>query len=223
MKRTLKFAIVALIISLSNNIFAQESRFIEVLVSDTINLKALSYTYMISIEPTYNYDEEEGKAEAPKSATLNDVEALLKKENINFEYSKSSDLTISTKNMASPSIIVTMKTRAELEKLYNLINPLKGVSGSIAYASYETSDLYNTQMFRKLYTKAQTQANEMAKVSGSEIKRMSNAIEVKDQMDGYMDFFKQIFRKMPKGAGLGFDTFTENVYTKRMQFRFELK
>lgn len=207
--------------------YSQDKRFIEVIVSDTVNLKCTQIKYeirsgdqndMLGMRiPRYDDETEEDEIPAPTNA---EIMQLLDRSNYNYATSEAGKYTVSDDNV-EPSIIVTLKNEAELKKLTALLKSEDGISGNISEVAYESIDKYHDSLFKELYNQALTQASKMAALSNNSVGQLLSVSYVKNDFDGIMDYYKEFMKKMPASIFGSNVLLTKNEELK-MVFKFEL-
>lgn len=224
MKTKTIFIVTLLAIAFSAT--AQEKRSIETVVSDTIKLRALQFKYEVTVgdDYSYSYDYPNLKTafDSLKTATISDVEDILKKAGFKWSATEENNYTISKSSKGRQSVTVTLKSKSELDRLYHLLDTMKGVTGKITNTDYEAPSLYRDEMFRRLYDKALIEATAMAKISGTEISRLVSASESFEQSTSYLDWLTELSKY--SGSDIwGLNTAFYKIYTRRFAFKFELK
>ncbi len=204
---------------------AQEPRYIETTVSDTVKLNPLSFTYEISVgNESYNYDYSAllGIDDTSKSVNMTDVLSLLKKEKFTLSTDDNNSYTLPKITPTKSSVVVALSSSAELDRLCKLLSNLNGVSGKITSTEYESPALYADVLFKRLYDKALSEATILAKISGSQVGRMISATEPSDVYGGYMDWLSELSKASSLDL-FGLNKHFYKVYTRKFAFRFELK
>jgi len=224
MKTIIKLSLIYFLFQFSF-VSAQELRYIDIVVSDTVILQPISYTYQISVGDSYNiydidyYQKDSTKIVPPE---ISDIEKDLKKDNFTYTNAVQNDYSLSKSRKESSVLLVTLKNKHELDRLIKLLNPIKGVSGKITDIKLESPEKYYPEMFKRLYDKAVAQATLLATVSGNQIGRMLNASEVKCEWEGLFDKVNQLSKKNPYESWfMQADLFSQ--YIRKLEFRFELK
>lgn len=205
--------------------FAQESRFIELTVSDTVVLKSTGYTYQIDIGQQIEFmgmkfPQENNNEDIP-ATSITEVINTIEKGNFHYSLSTERDYSISSTS-SQPSILVNVKSEKELKSLVELLKQQPGISGKIKEAEYESFSSFQSQIFKELYEKALAQATLMANISGNSIGRLLSISEVKGNTDSYLDLYKQALKIMPTGM-FGSTDFSEKKEEIKLTFKFELK
>ncbi len=223
MKKELKSFIIIGLMFFSVIVYSQEKRFVEVIVSDTIELKAIQITYKISIGQSYEFmgmkvpDKTSEKEDLP---SISDITAILDKEKIKYSLSDEQEYTISTTE-SKPDILIVLKDETELKKLYNTLKSAKGISGKINEVAYEPISKYLESSYKKIYSKALYQASLLAKTTNNSLGKVISINTVSGDTNNYMDYYKQLM----KSTNLGMFN-TNNAFPKKeeikMSFKFEL-
>lgn len=226
MKTRLLHFLILLLGFQTSTAFSQEPRFIEIVATDTVSLKATQIVYEITMGGSMDYlnismppDVSDGGNTA--KTTINDVTRILTKEKFMYEVDGSKDYTISDKKDQSV-ITVTLKNETELKKLIEAFKDLNGISGRISTVSYEPLSMYREMLFKRLYAKALKEANMLGAVSGNMIGRMISAKEVADTMDTYTNWYTELLKNMPYSLFPGQEV-SKKVETVKFAFKFELK
>jgi len=212
------FLILFLLLSIS--LFAQEQHYIQIVVSDTVTLKPIKFTYKITAENQYNYTYGKDTSKSVK-INLQDIYDKLGKENFS-ERTFFNGYSVLSYGKDNEAILVTVSSRSELERLYEFVKDIKGASGKISNIEFEAPDQYIDLLFEHMYNKAKTQAGILAGKTGNEIGKVINVSEVKNQWEGLMDYYGQI----EKNLSIEFLTVNNDfgkTYMRNLQFTFELK
>lgn len=226
---------------LANTAFSQEQNYIEVIVSDTISLKAISFIYEISEQESYDeYDEyemydENGEIIEKKGNnqdkviknTLEDIKAILKKEKIAFkednfaQYTPSNPFTKLTKENASKKIILELKNELEIKHIQTLIEGKNGIKGSLSSINYESLEAYQSIIYERLYKKAMKKAGIIASQSGNTVGKTLN---VSDIINPNLFDTNKIYKDLYKGMGIFNSSFElKKIEDIELRYKFELK
>jgi hypothetical protein len=205
---------------------AQEKRSIEIIVSDTIILKPVLIKYQISSGDQanpYTDDYLKKAGEDPAATSLDDVSLALKNANFTYAMFTEDNYTISKSIQSNPSIMVTLKSKVELDRLRKVLDVYKGISGKISSVDFESPVLYHDIMFKRLYDMALAEANIFAKIVGSTVDKLGRASEVIDQNGGYMDWLMEISKMASQYEPFNMNAGLTKVYTRKFSFKFDLK
>lgn len=225
MNTFLKQMVASGLILISLVSFAQESRFIELTVSDTVVLKSIGYTYQIDIGQQFEFmglkiPQDNNDQDKP-TTSITEVTDLLKKGN--FPYSLSSEKNYSLSGSSTqPSILIDVTTENELKSLTDLLKQQPGISGKIKEVKYESMSKYHDQIYNNLYVKALRQATLLANISGNSIGALLSISEAKSSTNDYLDMYNQILKIMPVKMQVETNVFEKSEEIK-MVFKFELK
>lgn len=212
------FLILFLLLSIS--LFAQEQHFIQIVVSDTVTLKPIKFTYKITSENQYNYTYGKDTSKSVK-INLQDIYDKLGKENFS-ERTFFNGYSVLSYGKDNEAILVTVSSRSELERLYEFVKDIKGASGKISNVEFESPDQYIELLFERMYDKAKTQAAILAGKTGNEIGKVINVSEVKSQWDGLMEYYSQLEKNLSIEFFMANNDFGK-TYSRNLQFTFELK
>ena len=225
MNTPLKQIITSVLLLLSILSFSQESRFIELTVSDTIILKSIGYTYQIEIGEQYEFFgikiPKKGDTDDTLTTSVTEVTNMIKKGNFLYSLSNENDYAISNKQ-AQPTILVEVTSEDELKSLVNLLKQQPGITGKIKEVKYESPSKYLSQIYKKLYDTAAAQATLMATISGNVVGRLLSISEAKSDADGFSEIYNQILKMMPNGMFSQSNILDKKELIK-MTFKFELK
>jgi hypothetical protein len=204
-----------------SNCTAQEERYIEVIVSDTVAIAPTRFVYEITIGEKKGvmnfYSKDDHKEEsAPSYETivrmLSKKNFSIKEPDIDYKISKSAELN---------TVVVLLNSKGELERLYNLLKDEKGISGEVSGVLGD-KESHTSRLYSKLFTSAKAQADILAKAAEGDIGQLLKAEEIQEAGGGYMDMIKEVWKKMPMDI-FGTKSSTVIVYEKQIRFRFQLK
>lgn len=218
MKNISKKLIIIFLFFAAANILSQEQHYIQIIVSDTVILKPLQFTYKIS-ESSYTYNPID--TQIAEKVSLSEVNEKLEKENFT-ERVKFNDFSISGYSKTDGEILVTINSLAELQRLYILLKDINGIMGKISNIQYESPEVYTDRLFGKMFQKAKKQAEMMAGATGNQLGGVTNVSEVKGQWDSIFDMYAQFEREMPTEFLRSNPDFGKTYY-RNFQFTFELK
>lgn len=223
-----KILFTLFLIGFGNFLKSQESRYIQITVTDSVISKATQIIYEISFGKNYDYlgldmPQQEVNPDESK-ATFNSISELLKKEQFTFNTSSNTNeenYTISG-IPSQPTIIVTLKSENELKKLYTLLKTQQGVNGKIKNVIYKPLVSSNKDLYNRMYAKAINQATSIASVSGNKLGNLISVVDTDNSSGGYMDIYKHLMKSMPYGY-LGEGEISTRIEEVKMSFKFELK
>ncbi len=221
-----KLAVALILLMLPIYTFAQQSRFIELTVTDTITLKPISYTYQIDIGEKNDFmgmdimmDFEE---EDLPTTSIPQITKALDKEGFQYSLSSDKDYTVSSKTK-NPSLLVPLTNENELKVLIDILKKLDGITGKIKEVKYESEAKFQDESFKRLYNKALAQATMMSKVSGESIGQL---LSISDNAGAssfnFMDYYKQMLVEMPGGM-FGKTEISDKKIEVKKTFKFALK
>jgi len=223
--KTIKLNLV-IVFSIFNFIsLAQEQRFVEIIVSDTISLKAEQFIYQISIGDQvdfYGFSYPLDDSITVDLPTVSEVEDVLRSNKFSYKILTTKDYTLSKNKINRPAIQVTLYSRQEIERLYKLLETIQGISGKIVSVDYESPDLYNKEMYRRLFAKAKEEASILAGVTGDDVGTILSVAEKRDEWLDYFDLIKKFSEEIEYNLW-GMKCLWTKQYKREFQFRFELK
>lgn len=224
---THKTIITAAILFFSFRLHAQTNKFIEVMVSDTISLKPLEFTYKINTgnDATFlGMNTERDKTDPIIS--INNIKRILDKNSFKYRVETKGNYDIVPTRTADSSILITLTSDTSLERLYKLLLTIKGIAGKISNVKYESDSPYRADIYKRLYSQAHSDAKMLATISGNAIGQLISVEEPKesDPYSGYMDMFKKMASNNNMFAELfGMEDGFMQVTVKKLLFKFELK
>jgi Protein of unknown function (DUF541) len=184
----MKKIFLALMLAAASAGFAQE-RFIEVAVTDTIVMKPTSFKYAVSVgndevtavigvdtEDEYDY-KAAMEMNKQKEAGLKDF--LVKK---GYKIDANDDSNPYA-NIFAPGdgLVVTLKNKAEADKLVAEVEKLGYAQARPAGAEYGDESKYDNPLLKKLLDKARKKAEFIAATSGTKLGRIISVKEGKDE------------------------------------------
>ena len=233
MKITLKISLFLVLTFLSLLSLAQKQRFVEIIISDTLTLQAKQFTYQINIGEQMSFmgltipipQTEKDSASLP---ALSDIEKNLEKNHFSYTINNENDYSISKSSQNPPTLLLTLTSKTELDRLFNLLKSMQGISGKIIHVEYESPVLFYNEIFNRLFSKAQAEASALAHVTGNETGKLLNITEIKEQqpepyMDSYMELLKPLLKSFSAVDVFGQNNNLTKKYERKMQFKFELK
>ncbi len=233
MKTKQKLFLIAIFSVLTEFVFSQE-RYVQVVATDTVELKPTEFVYTISIKDKIEmnfiekYDNSSEDKEDESGASIEDVEKILKQNKIEYKISENS-YVIGDKKDFKPNIVVVLKSEAALKDLYEKLNNVEGISGMISDVKYEPISKYEDGLYKSLYSKALASANKIAGVSGNSVGQLISVEEVFEKSatnDPYSNYTNKIWDMMAKSDILGLSYYQDNMtkkVIKNLTFKFQLK
>ena len=217
----------AIILFLSFQLHAQITKFIEVMVSDTISLKPVEFTYQVSsgVDAGF-FGMKTEKEDTDPIISINTIKKILDKNNFRYHVELKQNYNISTVKPVDSAIFITITSDTSLKRLYKLLLTIKGISGKISNVKYESDAPYKADMYKRLYSQAYTDAMMLGKVSGHSVGELISVEEPKeiDFYSGYMDMFKKMAGSDNMLSQLfGMDDNLIQVTVKKLLFKFSLK
>jgi len=204
---------------------AQDLRFIEITVSDTVTVKPAQFIYQITtgqkwteymgVQMPKENDESETNEPAVELAVIT---TILDKEKFTYTISNENKYSV-TSYESKPEITVVLNGEAELKKLVELLKLHKGINGKIKDIIYEPSSEQQDSAYRELYTKALKQARLMAKISGNSIGKLISISDVRNE--SFAEMLEELIKAIPKGLYAEKEIANKKVEIK-MIYKFEL-
>lgn len=169
--------------------FAQEN-FIEVAVRDTIMMKPISFTYQVTVDQTNLAGADTGQGidlnnfdarnvSAASDLKLKEIEKFLLKKGYApklISKDRSHSVTaIFSRN--GPGYEVTLKTKAQQDKLEKEIQELTSVKGETGAMQYGDESIYDGALYKKLIDKARKKATTLAGLSGFKLGKIASVAE----------------------------------------------
>jgi hypothetical protein len=220
------FFLIAASIFISHLSFAQQNNIVEVIASDTVELKPLEFVYQVGIGEQNNLRYMIGKQgpETTVLATSADLRAVLLKNNFPFEEAPPNLYEINTNQKDDAAFVVKIHSLAELKRFYISIKELKGISGMVKDIQYESVSIYKNEMYKNLYEKAAEDAKLIANAAGKSIGPIISIEELKGPLDnlGFGDLWSEIFNKNPLSTMFGMSQSLEKKVIRKMIFKFQL-
>jgi hypothetical protein len=215
---------------------SQTSNFIEVTVDDTIKLKAIKISYLISENPySFNesYETNDTKREENKRAPESPLALAEKKLKANkytySAYNESKNYRINNTESYDYDLLknkngwlVELNGVKELEAFYNLFQNEKGIEGKIVDVVFESKDQYAEILLKRLYTKAQKEAEVLAGLAGLKIGKIMSVSEASSNTSySMMDWYKDIL-SFGKFEDSFFGKDLSTVYNRKLTFKFSV-
>lgn len=226
MKTFVKILALISFICLTTMTNAQQTRFIELTVTDTISLQTTQIVYQINLGQQVEFmgmkiplnDKEE---EVAPARSINEITSILDKGKFNYSINNTENYTISDP-ASQPSIDVTLKSESELKNLYEVLKDEQGITGKIKDIAYEPVSKYYTVFYSDLYAKAKNQATLLASISGNTLGALISASDIQSLTDSYGEMYSQMMKNFPMGI-MGDQQVASKNEKVKMTFRFELK
>lgn len=218
-------SVLFFIVSFSLN--AQTNRFIEVAAIDTIELKPVEFTYQITVGYSspfpMNMRTEKDPDHEPE-ITIAAIKKVLDRSGFAYEVKNQGNYSVSPHKTPDSAIFLHLKSESELTRLYKLLLSVKGISGKISDAKYESVSPVKTDTYQRLYSKALADATTIAKISGNSIGKLISVAEPQqsDFMGEYMSMFKDMAASEMFAEMLQLNKSLIQKIEKRLLFRFEL-
>lgn len=119
---------------------------------------------------------------------------------------------------------MSLNSVAELEKLYNSLLSLKGITGNITDIRFEDPEKYKNTLYKKLYDKAHEQATLLASFSKNTLGGLMSIEEEKASQDYFSDLIENlgsITRNIPFMNPFFQNSF-QKTYEKKLIYKFVL-
>lgn len=211
---------------------AQEKRFVEVTVSDTVTLKFTKMIYELSVGNKYNYlgmdipMDENGTVtpDATPTTTVSNITMVLDKEKLPYTLSSEKNYSItSSSNKSEPNVLVAVTSEKELKKIYSMFKSQSGITGKISTTDYEPITKYNEVLYIRLFAKAALEASQLATAAGGTTGQLISVSEKKQsESSSFMDIYSEALKGAAFFGGNAGDQ-TQRTETVTKTFKFELK
>jgi hypothetical protein len=232
MKRNITLVFILFLLCSPFIAAAQGQRTVEVILSDTVNLKATSFVYKISggedngmYGALASMSGKESGDEGKYSLQIDSAEQLLRENHYHYSFNTENKYALGKSGKPS-ALMVTLTSEAELDGLCKKLSKIQGLKGKIQNVSYERPDAYLPAMFGRLYADATRQAGTLATISGGAIGKVIAITEIPatPAATGPYESMMSELKKMPLFAAM-YETAEglTQTYTRRMSFRFEMK
>lgn len=212
-----------------NQSFAQDA-YIEVLVSEKVEVKATKFTYEIELDKYSNLEvafetleDEPNRNSELEEPSLRDLETNLKAGNFDYRYTTDANYSVGGLSDDKGKIFVTANSIEEIARLQKVVEEGQHYSGKISNIEYEDADQYFNTVVGKLKTKARAQANMLVE-AGQSLGKLLQVAEV-DESNALMDLWGGFQNKIMSSLmrELGGETPLTMEEEITMRFRFELK
>ena len=126
------------------------------------------------------------------------------------------------KNGSTNTANTKIKTEAELKRLYSAIKSIKGITSKITNIEYESYSMYETDSFKRLFTKAKAKATQIATSSNAIVGDVLSIKEDRGDIENPFASYKNLLKGMPFSS-FGGDEAAEYKYVKSYIYKFSLK
>lgn len=165
-----------------------QTKFIEVEVRDSIQLKVTNFEYQIDIIQTDNelYGNENNIAEKRKEIRENtkkrkkEIEKFLQQKNYNYRAPYNNYLINNNPLFENKSFIITLKDTTELKKVQKDFERFDYINISLRETFFEDQEKSNERLFKKLIEKSTKKARMIAKLSNLKLGEIIEFKEVKE-------------------------------------------
>lgn len=232
MKFTTKIIILAFLLA-PISIFSQSGS-IEVEVIDSVQVKATSFEYILTLEDDYeSFAFEEGEEDVKmkelknkntKKTKLNDLETFLK--NKKYKYTSLSESNLETNNKynifkSNDGFKISVSSFEELKKLSSEVKELDKVSGTIGKTTYQDKSQFEEELIKRLIEKAKTKAQTIVKYSNLTLGKIIEIKETKEVDNANFNFIDMIM-KLDKTRNFNLTSDIQNSnYTKAIVVKFK--
>jgi hypothetical protein len=224
----LLFAIITI---LSSTLFYAQNGFIEIEVTDSISLKAISYEYTITAENSYgvvveeDYEADENinkmKSDNKEKMALANIENFLKNNKFNYESLDKNNYNINSNkfgfNFDSNGFKVFVNSTADLKKIATELKGAEGITGTVSKVNYEDSKNYEDALIKSTIDKGKVKAQKLALSSGLTLGKI---IEIKENENFMGDDFFSMIKSLQK---LGKNWFQNDVESKSYSKSYIIK
>lgn len=229
--KTLK-TLLTLITLFSSTLFYAQNGFIEIEVTDSISLKAISYEYTISTEKDYygvveevDYEADENinkmKSENKEKMALTNAETFLKNNKFKYESLENSNYNINSTrfgfNLDTNGFKVFVSSIADLKKIATELKGAEGITGTISKVNYEDSKSFEDALIKSVIDKGKVKAQKIASFSGLTLGKI---IEIKEKDSFAGDDFMSMIQSLQK---LGKNWLENNVLSKSYSKTYIIK
>ncbi len=225
--RLLRVFILLVLLTSSAYSFGQEAKTLEIVGSDTIELKPLEFIYQVSAGEQYNLSafvgSQKGKDTLP-STTSDEIRTFLEKNKFIFEESQEFGYTLNKNRSNEPVFLVKLNSITELKRLFESIKGLKGISGSIKEIKYEDPSIYKTEIYKHLYSSAVADANLIAGIAGKSLGQIISIEEIKGPFDNFPlgNLINDMFNKSPLAGLINMNHDFQRQFIRKLVFKFQL-
>jgi hypothetical protein len=198
---------------------AQNTGFVEVIVTDTIYPKAIGYDFEVGIGEEKNMWSylEQDKDVPDEPITPQMLEKQLKDRKYNYRPAHNHKLP----DTDLPRYVVSLKTMEEVEALTKELENMPGATGSLIAIHFEPVDAYLKQSSAKLFARARASALEMALSAGGSVGNVISIQETSSDADSMTSWYRQMLKMMPREM-FGDGATDDGAVVRRFAYRFAL-
>ncbi len=212
--------------------YAQEQRFVEVTVSHEIELKALSSTYIIQVDPLSDLDyaleqlEEMDEEQDPLEEDLeNDMELAQIRQEMEKKGLKCEDAPVETAIpfYTEEGFLVHINTEKDEATMNEILKERSSIKSNLYHVDYEEQSKYLADALPELHKKAKEEASTIAKSLNKSIGEIIGLKEIPPLDPGYSFWgnYGELMQRML------WKEFKQESDTKKVNltyaYRFELK
>lgn len=202
---------------------AQAPRYIEIAVSDTLYLQPTSITYKVQAGEDHSFMGMQMPSFGNDSASTVPLDDVLEKlKAAKFQAQRVQNANYELKGKPADALEITVKDRAELERLLQMLRPIPGISGSISSVQHAAPAPAQGTFYTDLLAKARREAGAIAAASGLKLGPVISVGERPTAADSYLDMMRQIMKSYTFKTMVG-DVSDEMVepYVRTLLIRFE--
>ena len=201
-----KTIILSAFVFLPIAVFSQNG-FIEIETRDSVQLKAVSFEYAVSLEEDYETYAEQGEASDEinemknkniQKMKLSDLENFLKSKK--YSYTSLADSSFDVKRSrlnlfgSTEGFKVSLKSVAELKKLSSELKEMDKVAGTIVSTNYEDESQYEAPLLKRIIDKAKVKAQLIASNTNQVLGKIVEVREVKESENANINFMDLIMK-----------------------------
>ena len=206
--------------------FSQNETYIEIKVTDTLELDIERIIYKVSDQMSHeNINFFSGETEYNENVSEfseNEFENFLKNKKIKFRKETVSNYKIP--GNVFNTYFFDLHNEEALIELVNTLSEIKWINGEIDHVDFLFTDEIQSEFYEKLCKKARKEASLIAESTGKEVGDLLQIKEKTTLMGEYEDFYKNIFGKQKSFIPFfNFGDQLKKTYKKDLIFRFELK
>jgi len=198
--------ILSTFISLPIAVFSQNG-FIEIETRDSVQLKAVSFEYAVTLEEDYEaYGEQaettddinEMKNKDIQKMKLTDLENFLKNKKYSYTSLTDSNFDIKKSRLnlfgSTEGFKISLKSVEELKKLTSELKQMDKVAGTIVNTNYEDESQYETSLLKRVIDKAKGKAQLIASNTNQILGKIIEVREVKESENANLNFMDLILK-----------------------------